>query len=706
MSLLNPDFPPRKPPARRITKQSLHHIDFCKIGGLNKNLQTLREIIIFPLLHGNVFSHFNIKAPRGVLFYGPPGTGKTLVAAALATEINKEGLGKVSFFSRKGADILDKWLGASEKNLRELFEKATKNRPSIIFFDEIDGLAPARDKNQEQVHASVVASLLSLMDGLDSKPGVIVIGATNRIETLDSALRRPGRFDKELYFPLPGVEARRQILEVHTGSWKYRPAPELLSALVEVTAGFSGADLQALCADAILRSMKRLYPCLKRVKIDPEQIKVEECDFMDARSCQVPSAQRSGNHMRKLTPIIQPLLGGQLRKIIKSIDTFWAHFLQEDFKYMIGEERYAGRLLLIGNTTQGVDTHLIPALLQRLEYLPVFIYDVTKVNQKDAIANAHKHHPSVTLLSRIDEWWNIINECEQLSIVSTLEDIHAGLPVLVIATCRGEVPDMLKNFFYNNSSIMLSIEDPTDEERKAFLKPLFFDRTLTSFIFVLQHCRNNEPNNKGKRESHGGRRGRKFENKAKKRRADTQSPLNNRKRPKRNSAKKNLKRAKSISSLYDIKKEMKPKYFNGSKVLSSKTSFSAINENSNGQVPHFSKNLHDLFSQGIAYQTYNGSLKYQLNTKKGFYNDDDGLNLVNASSSSITTTNDVQMQQIYDLWRHASLVTSKNMAVAQLELLYDVISACINIHWSSFESLVKNSEDILRNIEQSYNEDF
>ncbi|XP_030762071.1 ATPase family AAA domain-containing protein 2-like, partial [Sitophilus oryzae] len=195
------------------TKYSKDPIDFCKVGGLAHHLATLREVIIIPLLHSNVFAHFNMKAPRGVLFYGPPGTGKTLIAAALATEINREGIGKVAFFERKGADVLDKWVGGSEKNLRDLFDKATKSRPSIIFFDELDGLAPIRDKQTDQIHSSVVATLLALMDGLDNKPGLIVIGATNRIEAIDPALRRPGRFDKEMYFPLPGVEARREILE-------------------------------------------------------------------------------------------------------------------------------------------------------------------------------------------------------------------------------------------------------------------------------------------------------------------------------------------------------------------------------------------------------------------------------------------------------------------------------------------------------------
>lgn len=146
------------------------------------------------------------------------GTGKTFVAGALVSELNKVGLGKVNFFHRKGADILDKWVGESERKLRELFEKASKSRPSIIFFDELDGLAPQRSKNNDQIHCSVVTTLLALMDGLDTMPGVIVIAATNRIEAIDPALRRPGRFDKELYFSLPSAQARQEIFQVRLAS--------------------------------------------------------------------------------------------------------------------------------------------------------------------------------------------------------------------------------------------------------------------------------------------------------------------------------------------------------------------------------------------------------------------------------------------------------------------------------------------------------
>lgn len=183
----------------------------------------------------------------------------------------------------------------------------------------------ARQKQANQTHASVVTTLLALMDRLDNNPGVIVIGATNRIEAVDSALRK--RFDKELYFPLPGHEARGQILEVHTATWNQKINPSLLSTLVDSTSGFSGADLEALCAEAFRICVKRLYPSNK---IDP--LKIKDCDFLNARLTLVPSTIKTGNKMRKLSPVVLPLLHGQLKTIMRSIQTFWPHFLTEDYK--------------------------------------------------------------------------------------------------------------------------------------------------------------------------------------------------------------------------------------------------------------------------------------------------------------------------------------------------------------------------------------
>ena len=196
-------------------------IDFNSVGGLEKHIHSLKEMVVLPLLYPDVFERFDTQPPRGVLFVGPPGTGKTLTARALANSVSAgagPGGRKVSFFMRKGADCLSKWVGEGERQLRLLFEQAKRYQPSIIFFDEIDGLAPVRSIKQDQIHASIVSTLLALMDGLDSRGQVVVIGATNRPDAIDPALRRPGRFDRELLFSLPDANARAAILSIHTGT--------------------------------------------------------------------------------------------------------------------------------------------------------------------------------------------------------------------------------------------------------------------------------------------------------------------------------------------------------------------------------------------------------------------------------------------------------------------------------------------------------
>uniref|UniRef100_A0A3P9IK93 AAA+ ATPase domain-containing protein n=1 Tax=Oryzias latipes TaxID=8090 RepID=A0A3P9IK93_ORYLA len=225
-------------------------VGFDSIGGLSGHISALKEMVIFPLLYPEVFDNFKIQPPRGCLFYGPPGTGKTLVARALANECS-HGNRKVAFFMRKGADCLSKWVGESERQLRLLFEQAYLKRPSIIFFDEIDGLAPVR---------SIVSTLLALMDGLENRGEVVVIGATNRLDFIDPALRRPGRFDREFLFGLPDIESRKEILKIHTRQWNPPPSEDFLSELAEKCVGYCGADIRAVCTEAALCALRRRYP--------------------------------------------------------------------------------------------------------------------------------------------------------------------------------------------------------------------------------------------------------------------------------------------------------------------------------------------------------------------------------------------------------------------------------------------------------------
>ncbi|CAM0882027.1 unnamed protein product [Alopecurus aequalis] len=229
------------------------------VAGLSDVIQSMKEVVILPLLYPEFFSSLGLTPPRGVLLHGHPGTGKTLVVRSLIGACS-QGNRRIAYFARKGADCLGKYVGDAERQLRLLFQVAEKCQPSIIFFDEMDGLAPCRSRQQDQTHNSVVATLLSLLDGLKSRGSVIVIGATNRPDAIDPALRRPGRFDREIYFPLPTLEGRSAILSLHTKNWPSPISGTFLSAVASQTVGYAGADLQAICTQAALNALKRTCP--------------------------------------------------------------------------------------------------------------------------------------------------------------------------------------------------------------------------------------------------------------------------------------------------------------------------------------------------------------------------------------------------------------------------------------------------------------
>ena len=220
------------------------------IGGLQKELRLVREMVELPLRFAEVFERLGIEAPKGVLLYGPPGTGKTLIARAIANET------KLHFIKVNGPEIIHKFYGESEAKLREIFEEASAKAPSVIFIDEIDAIAPKRADVLGDVEKRVVAQLLALMDGMVSRGHVVVIGATNIPETIDPALRRPGRFDREITIPVPNIEGRLAILKVH--SRRMPLAPDVnLDRLAAITHGFVGADLQALCKEAGMVALRR-----------------------------------------------------------------------------------------------------------------------------------------------------------------------------------------------------------------------------------------------------------------------------------------------------------------------------------------------------------------------------------------------------------------------------------------------------------------
>ncbi len=273
---------------------AVEHVTYEDIGGLKKELSKVREMIELPLKHPELFERLGIDPPKGVLLYGPPGTGKTLIAKAVANESN------ASFFLINGPEIMSKFYGQSEQRLREIFKKAQESAPSVIFIDEIDSIAPKREDVQGEVERRVVAQLLTLMDGLRKRGHVIVIGATNRVDALDPALRRPGRFDREIEIGMPDKEGRKEILQIHTRGMPIEGGDEerdkLLTEIAEMTHGFVGADLAALAREAAMNALRRYLPDIDLDKPVPtsilENMRVTREDFKEALKKIDPSVLR------------------------------------------------------------------------------------------------------------------------------------------------------------------------------------------------------------------------------------------------------------------------------------------------------------------------------------------------------------------------------------------------------------------------------
>ena len=271
-------------------EMKIPRITYEDIGGLTDVIKQVREMIELPLKYPELFEKIGVEAPKGVLLHGPPGTGKTLIAKAVANETN------ANFYTLSGPEIMSKYYGQSEENLRQIFKEASENAPSIIFIDEIDSIAPKREETKGDVERRVVAQLLALMDGLEERGKVVVIGATNRINDIDPALRRPGRFDREIEVGIPDKKGRREILTIHTRGMPLAKDVDL-DKLASITHGYSGADLAALSKEAAIRALRRVLPeiDLEKESIPAEvlnKIEVTEKDFYEAFKSMTPSAMR------------------------------------------------------------------------------------------------------------------------------------------------------------------------------------------------------------------------------------------------------------------------------------------------------------------------------------------------------------------------------------------------------------------------------
>lgn len=277
--------------AVELSDEKIPEITYEDIGGLTGEIKKIRELVEIPLKHPEIFERLGIEPPKGILLHGPPGTGKTLLAKAVANESD------ANFILLNGPEIMSKFYGESEKKIRDIFEEAEKTAPAIIFIDEIDAIAPKREDVQGEVERRVVSQLLTMMDGLKSRGKVVVIGATNRPNAIDEALRRPGRFDRELEISVPGKEGRLQVLKIHTRSMP-RDKKVNLDEIAGLTHGFVGADLEALTKEAAINVLRKILP---EMKLDTdekipkeilEKLIVKHEDFLDALKIVRPSAMR------------------------------------------------------------------------------------------------------------------------------------------------------------------------------------------------------------------------------------------------------------------------------------------------------------------------------------------------------------------------------------------------------------------------------
>lgn len=480
------------------------NIDFSVIGGLENYINQLKEMITLPLLYPEVYSKFHITPPRGVLFHGPPGTGKTLMARALAASCSSQNQ-KITFFMRKGADCLSKWVGEAERHLRLLFEEAKEHQPSIIFFDEIDGLAPVRSSKQEQIHASIVSTLLALMDGMDNRGQVIIIGATNRPDSIDPALRRPGRFDREFYFPLPDLNARKDILNIHMRKWENKMNDSFVEELARLTKGYGGADLKSLCTESALISIQRSYPQIyksnDKLKINLNKIKVQPLDFTIALKKIIPNSIRSTNVTNQPIPShLSELLAPQLDTILESVERALplhkkvtvieeSEFVstnnnfesQQTINSIDSLRVFKPRLIMHGEIGQGLK-YVSNGLINKLDGVSIQVLDFNKLFSDSSISienliiqlfnELKRNKPSVLFIPDLIGFFSTIPASCKSVLKYLINGLNPNDKILILVEVEGELTDDLldevEDIFDIAEDQIVHLRNCTKEERTRF----------------------------------------------------------------------------------------------------------------------------------------------------------------------------------------------------------------------------------------------
>ncbi|MFB6079505.1 MAG: CDC48 family AAA ATPase [Haloferacaceae archaeon] len=479
-------------------------VTYEDIGGLEEELEQVREIIELPMRHPELFKRLGIEPPKGVLLHGPPGTGKTLIAKAVANEIDAH------FQTISGPEIMSKYYGESEEQLRDVFEEAEENAPAIVFMDELDAIAPKRDEAGGDVERRVVAQLLSLMDGLDERGELVVIGATNRVDAIDPALRRGGRFDREIEIGVPDRDGRKEILQVHTRTMPLEDGVDL-DEYADNTHGFVGADLESLAKEAAMNALRRVRP---RIDLDAEEIdadvldslEVTTDDFKQALKGIEPSALREV--FVEVPDVTWSDVGGledtqeRLRETIQWPLEYPEVFEQMDMESAKGVLLYGppgtGKTLLAKAVANEADSNFIS--VKGPELLNKFVGESEK-GVREVFSKARENAPTVVFFDEIDAIATErgkntgdsgVSERVVSQLLTELDGLEALEDVVVIATTNR--PDLIDPALLRPGRLDRHVHVPVPDEaaRRKILDVHTRDKPLADDVDLDRLARRTE----------------------------------------------------------------------------------------------------------------------------------------------------------------------------------------------------------------------
>jgi transitional endoplasmic reticulum ATPase len=479
-------------------------VTYEDIGGLERELEQVREMIELPMRHPELFKRLGIEPPKGVLLHGPPGTGKTLIAKAVANEIDAD------FQTISGPEIMSKYYGESEEQLRDVFEEATENAPAIVFMDELDSIAAKRDEAGGDVERRVVAQLLSLMDGLDERGEVVVIGATNRIDAIDPALRRGGRFDREIEIGVPDRDGRKEILQVHTRGMPMTDEVDL-DQYAESTHGFVGADVESLAKEAAMNALRRIRPQidLEADEIDAEVLEsltVTDDDFKEALKGIEPSALREV--FVEVPDVTWEDVGGledtkeRLRETIQWPLEYPEVFEAMDVESAKGVMLYGppgtGKTLLAKAVANQAESNFIS--IKGPELLNKFVGESEK-GIREVFSKARENAPTVIFFDEIDSIAGErgrnssdsgVGERMVSQLLTELDGLETLEDVVVIATSNR--PDLIDSALLRPGRLdrHVHVPVPDEEARRAIFAVHTRDKPLAGDVDLDQLARRTE----------------------------------------------------------------------------------------------------------------------------------------------------------------------------------------------------------------------